>query len=1166
MWFRALSRNHGRCVSEKDLRAFDQGRLTAGEQETIGSHLAGCERCTKRLRTLDLPGKPSFAHDHDGPNADSLHYEAGCAELQERALAVWEEQSPPAAETARLETTLPLPAMLGSYELVERLGQGGMGVVYRARQPSLDRQVAVKVLKAGTHSSTQERARFRAESLKLGRLKHQHIVAVYEAGESDSFPYFVMELVEGGSLAAKLAGTPLTPRAAAEMILPLTRAISYAHEQRIIHRDVKPSNVLLTTDGVPKISDFGLARELGSDAHHTTTGAIIGSPSYMAPEQVDGDPEKMSSRTDVYGLGALLYEMLTGRPPFSGATPLETLQQVQTLETVPPSRLQPGVPRDLETICLTCLRKEPDKRYATANALASDLEHFLAGEPIVARRASLAARVGKWGRRRPAIAALLGSLLLACVGFLVLTLLYLADLRSGNIALQISEARAEKHLAASLAQGARLREQLYGVQIRSVVELWRQGTPESMVEVLNGLTPGEDEEDLRGFEWRYLRRLGSTQTRLRGHEAGVGAVAWSPNGRLVAAGAGDGLICVWDRETGTLRTKLIGHRKRIQSLAFSVGGETLASLASDMVRPNWEFKSWDVAAGREVTDFMSSRQSGDLLCFCEEGLDRDSTLGAAADSAKSGQDRAGEELRWSVVTTLSRDSQFLALAAEGPEGNWTVRVFDVYSGKLLRSLGQDIQRWKQIDSLQFSRDNGALAIGVRADVRPPNSGIYLYDLVQGGEPVISEHWASEATTDLAFGADRKTLFVKGSKGTVTRWEAATQKHKVLLHGTDRPWFTYLALSPDGETITFVIYSPENQSTVRFLDTRTGTPRRPPLRYEHPVGPLVFAPDGRSLALAGSDLFCRLLSVTAVQDYHSLPRAGQEAWTLAFSPDNKTLAIGYDDEVGHNRQTLLLWDIAARQPRAILAGHESVVTSAVFSPDGSRLISGSYDKTVGIWDTSSGHLLKTWAARTGRIRALALSPDGMTLAAAGKDPDGLIRLWDLSSNKELLSLDGADYRCAVFAPDGKTLATSTNESEHSGVKIWKSETGELLCQLLNGSSVFGLAFSPDGKSFATGDREGAVRFWDLATQKPQTRDVKHQAEVRSVAYSPDGRTLASGSADKSVRLWQTATGLELMAFKDLGAEVNAVAFSPDGRILAAALHDGTVRLWQTAPDF
>jgi eukaryotic-like serine/threonine-protein kinase len=297
------------------------------------------------------------------------------------------------------------PAVPG-YEILGVLGRGGMGVVYKARQKGLNRMVALKMILAGGHAGPADLARFRTEAEAVACLQHPGIVQIHEIGDSGGLPFFSLEFVEGGSLADRIKGTPLPPREAARVIETLARAMHHAHERDVLHRDLKPANVLLTTEQEPKITDFGLAKRLEQNAGQTQSGAIMGTPSYMAPEQAEGKNRRIGPAADVYGLGAVLYECLTGRPPFRAATQVDTILQVLCEEPVPPRRLVSRVPRDLETICLKCLRKVPAERHVSAWALAEDLRRFLEGEPIKARRLGLLAKTGRAIKKRPEYALL----------------------------------------------------------------------------------------------------------------------------------------------------------------------------------------------------------------------------------------------------------------------------------------------------------------------------------------------------------------------------------------------------------------------------------------------------------------------------------------------------------------------------------------------------------------------------------------------------------------------------------------------------------------------------------------------------------------------------------------------------------------------------------------
>ncbi len=422
-----------RCVSDQDLQAYVLGKLPKRIGRSVALHLESCAVCDARAQRLDGAADPLV---------DCLRQALAPATVQ----GVVTPASGPAPAAA---AGLP-PARIGAYRVLEEIGRGGMAVVYKAREDNPERIVALKVLLTGCHSGGERRARFRTEADTIARLRHGHIVQVFEAGEHDGLPFLALEFCDGGSLAQRLGGVPQAPAAAAALVEPLAQALEHAHQAGVIHRDLKPANVLLTADGQPKVSDFGLAKAERPEL--TATGAVLGTPSYMAPEQAAGS-RTVGPAADVYALGAILYELLTGRPPFQGATALETMEQVRHQEPVPPRRLQPKVPRDLETICLKCLEKEPARRYANAGALADDLARFREGRPVQARPVGAAGRTTRWARRNPgwaATAAAIAALLMLVATSTSLLIWHLND------ALQQSEDERVRASAAELTGNHRL--------------------------------------------------------------------------------------------------------------------------------------------------------------------------------------------------------------------------------------------------------------------------------------------------------------------------------------------------------------------------------------------------------------------------------------------------------------------------------------------------------------------------------------------------------------------------------------------------------------------------------------------------------------------------------------------------------------------------------------
>ncbi len=426
-----------RCPEDERLSLLLDERLEPDELVAIERHLEACDRCQGALDGLtrdpsSIPDWRPWAAPVEGDEAGSRSSFDGLGadfgrEQRRRAKLSGSFPSvrsptlgPIGAGAAPGSGPEPggLPTVEG-YEILGRLGQGGMGVVYRARQRGLDRLVALKMIRAGSHAGPEHLLRFQIEVRAVARLRHPNVVQVYDVGEADGLPYVALELLEGGSLESRVAGTPQPEGRSAELIETLARAIASAHRAGVVHRDLKPANVLFNADGTPKIADFGLAKRLDQEDGQTHSGQVMGSPSFMAPEQARGLGRAVGPAADLYSLGAILYEMLAGRPPFKGGSAMETLFQVVNDEPVPPSKLRPGLSRDLETICLKCLAKEPDRRYGDADALADDLARHRGGAPILGRRTGPLERLGKWSRRQPAAAALvvasLGAVLVLAV-------------------------------------------------------------------------------------------------------------------------------------------------------------------------------------------------------------------------------------------------------------------------------------------------------------------------------------------------------------------------------------------------------------------------------------------------------------------------------------------------------------------------------------------------------------------------------------------------------------------------------------------------------------------------------------------------------------------------------------------------------------------------------
>jgi WD40 repeat protein len=1042
-------------------------------------------------------------------------------------------QAPEAATCPQEERAPECPAVPG-YEFLGLLGKGGMGVVYKARQVALGRVVALKMILAGPHAGPQELARFRAEAEAAARLQHPHVVQIFEVGQGAGEPYFSLEYVEGGSLAQKLAGAPWPARKAVELVQTLARALHAAHERGIVHRDLKPANVLLTADGTPKVTDFGLAKRLDTPADQTRSGAVLGTPTYMAPEQAQGRTREIGPRTDVYALGAILYECLTGRPPFLAETSLDTVLQVIHAEPVPPSRLRPKVPRELETVCLKCLEKDPRRRYDTALDLAEDLRRFLVGEPIKARPVRLWQRGVKWARRRPAVAGLLAlCILLAALGVAGVSWQWLrAEER----------ARAEAGARARAQEAHReARRHLYDAQVNLAMQAWRSGQAGDMArvrELLDSHRPESGEEDLRGFEWYHLWKLShSDYLTLSRHGRWVRSLAYSPDGTRLATGSYDTTVRVWDAATGREVLVLRGHDKPVHRVAFRPGGAELLSAGDD--ERVW---LWDLAAGKGQPLY----RHGDRVWAA--GFSPDGTLLASADVRGNVVlfDLAARERRTGHPPTIdpvnclafSPDGRFLAFGCDGG----FVHLWEE-GGKRVRR--QQVSGGDAVLSLAFAPDGRTLACGGN------DHTVRLWDAAEGRLlGCLRGH--KGRIWGVAFDPAGTRLASAGWDGVVKVWDVAGRHEVETLRGHYDP-VKSVAFSPaDGwELATAGV-----DGAVKLWRLPVGQ-EPAPVRAAGPVRLTAASADGRTLLTAAAPDAGRRaqLWVEAGREERPLPRKLQDvlaaAPALALSPDGRVVAAA-DPEGG-----LGVWELATGRK---MAGrehcHRGIIHALAFAADGKSLASGGGDGAVRLW-TLSGDEVRERGPRLPAVPDVVLlefAPDGRHLAAVRS-------AWVPEPTR---------HGRTVSPPVATAKTEGTPQDDE--VRVWDLLSGEERPAPPVRGRVRALAFSPDGKVLAgagsekQGDHEsGLVRLWDPATGRDFRNFKGHAGRVESVAFAPDGRTVAAGDRDGQVKLWDPATGQEKTAFFPAAGPVLRLAFAGDRSALASVGERGEVQRWQAATD-
>lgn len=1004
--------------------------------------------------------------------------------------------------TARLGERLSGPGgRFGNYELLEEIARGGMGVVRKARQVNTSRIVALKTVSSIHLDSPEAVGRFRLEAEAAASLHHANIVPIYEVGEREGQPYFTMRYIEGGCLAHWIAQGRARDgewlREAAALLVKVAGAVQFAHEHGILHRDLKPSNILLDSSREPFITDFGLAKLQAQKHGLTLTGAVIGTPEYMAPEQCQG--QEVTVASDVFSLGVILYQLLTGELPFRGHAPLETMQLVVGTEPRRPGLLNPAVDPYLEAISLKCLEKDPSRRYESAKALAADLARWQNHETVLARPASPPVRAWKWVRRNQVWAAMLGVVAASLAGFTLMAVLNSrrfqrerdqAELHQAEALLREGQALAASRRPAEAKERVESARQLFLAKQApplaaelSLAEVYRFSPPPVMT--LKGhqggvncvaISPDQSRvwsggEDGAILAWAFP--TGRRETGWAAHPGGVTALAVAPDGLFCVSGGADKKVCVWDTQGRRVRT-LEGHQALVSSLCFAPEGDRLASASWDRTIRLWRWPSGEASLVIQ-TDFDRMRR----LVFSPDGR-----------RVLAGSEKSGFGI-WKF-DDLARPVKYAA-------------YFRGVSGAFLANG----------DHVLYGNQDGLFGLISLVD-EAPNNGTQL----------------GSAITDVAFDPLPKSAIAGLVDGSVAVVDFTVRSPAPRLRFSEHASaVTAVAAFPGGRFIA----SASQDGTVRVWND---LPREYPLEVTNHEFP---TRDRRNMP---------------PEEFRPMPAgygllSGYELRAAVFSPDSLVILSAGDSG------TIRLWDVFTGQLLGDFAGHQGAVLDVAFSPDGRRTVSCGQDGTVRVWDVASGKELKQWRVEQATICRARFSADGrLVIGAEGpKDyPAGAadgsrcfkLQAWEVDTGRKACAAEahhGGVFTLAI-SPDGRRALTGGGDGL---VKLWDAATWQVVRGFqADPSLVNDLAFTPGGQECVVVGGLRVAKLWDL----------RHGRELKAFPLKERAACLATGGTSPwlvlgmesgNLRLWDLKAEREVYQFpQEEPGQCLAVAMAPDGR--------------------
>lgn len=1088
------------------------------EDPALVAHVEGCASCQSRLEALASDAAVTDA----GEEALHSRRDKTTDFHQSRLYA-------PGSAVRPVVEEMSLPDVPG-YEILCRLGKGGMGVVYKARHHKLNRVVALKMMRAGEQADADKLARFQVEAEAVAHLRHPNIVAIYEIGSANGVPYLALEYLPGGSVEQLFRRGPLPPRQSAQLLAPLAQAVHTAHLAGIVHRDLKPSNVLLAEDGAAKIADFGVAKRLEAP-ERTQTGQIIGTPAYMAPEQAKGESKSVGPTADVYSLGAILYEALTGQPLFRGDTALVILDKILSDDPAPPRQLVPGIPADLETVCLKALRKAPKDRYATAQEFADELDRFLHDEPVRARPLSRLEKVYCWCRRKPTLAGLLAAL----TGLLLMAALAIV---LGFAQIRLWQAHEQNQKTLDSLREARGKEErlLYVNDMYMADRLYHENQLFRVRQLLRGTDSHQ-----RGWEWRYLDRITNADLlSLTGHTQPVHTLAFAPQRHWLVSGSGDGSLVFWDADAAKRMLELPGDSGPIWGVAFSADGTRLASVAGSKRQPG-ELIVWELGTGSEPKPRPAFRTRL--------------------------ADRLG---KWSALAY--HPSQPLLAVATGMRRGRPGCLL------LLDQYGQEVRCWSESGdrtcvALAWSPDGRRLAASfVPARQAGAKGEVVVIDPNQA-EPLHRFEANDGQTAALAFSADGRTLACGGDDSSIELRDAATLALRKVYWGHSSA-VTSLAFTAGGQLV-----SGSRDTTVCVWEGQSGQKRHVHRGHYGPVRCVAIQPKSGLIFSGSDDITIKAWRAEKSQEGEPYRLHRGAATALAFSPgDDALISVGLDgaiwriDPTGGQKPQLLRQERRPLRQVRFLPGSQTLLVA------GGDEEAGQADGAIRLVDARNGRLCAELDTQLALVSSLSVCREGSRLSVVGRtlQHQSVVQVWDLTSQPPRCDvvpaelLPGAAVSAQLYSGGDRLivlLSQVNNFLKPSYVLLDLSEDPRLLS---------GTRYAMSGPRFAVFNKEESLLFMGGQDQCFNqlkvgsnglfnlSRYCGHAGVIHNGALSPDEMLFATASEDETLRLWDRQTDRGLLVLRGDASAMNDVAFSPTGDFLAVAQASGAVWIWDGRP--